>query len=149
MSGREGREARWQTFSWRSYIDAVSANVQRLYSKGDGRGSLVGCALSSFLPSQEGLGLSIGSARSVGKFDPPRAVGQLKTQTTIDTAHEGPVAHRVYCMDVGIWLSTYFPAANAEKEAHHIGLLLLLELLDILKGTHLDCRRGGKVSAAA
>jgi hypothetical protein len=25
LSGREGREARWQMFSWRSYIDAVSA----------------------------------------------------------------------------------------------------------------------------
>lgn len=32
--------------------------------------------------------------------------------------------------------STYFPAANAEKEAHHIGLLLLLKFLDILEGTH-------------
>lgn len=35
--------------------------------------------------------------------------------------------------------STYFPAANAEEEAKHIRLLLLLELFDILEGTHLDC----------
>jgi hypothetical protein len=35
--------------------------------------------------------------------------------------------------------STYFPAADTEKEAHHIGLLLLLKLLDILEGTHLGC----------
>lgn len=35
--------------------------------------------------------------------------------------------------------STYLPAANAEKEAHHIGLLLLLKFLDILEGTHFGC----------
>lgn len=39
--------------------------------------------------------------------------------------------------------STYFPAAHSEKEAHHIGLLLLLKLFDILEGTHDDCQ-GGK-----
>lgn len=33
MSGRLGLEARWMTFNWRSYIDALSANVQRVYSK--------------------------------------------------------------------------------------------------------------------
>lgn len=32
---------------------------------------------------------------------------------------------------------TVFPAANAQKEAHHIGLLLLVELLNIFVGTHL------------
>lgn len=35
--------------------------------------------------------------------------------------------------------SAYLPAAHAQKEAHHIGLLLLLKLLDILEGTHLGC----------
>jgi hypothetical protein len=33
LSGREGRDARWMTLSCRSYIDALSANVQRVYSK--------------------------------------------------------------------------------------------------------------------
>jgi hypothetical protein len=31
----------------------------------------------------------------------------------------------------------YLPAANTEKEAQHIGLLLLLELFDVFQGTHL------------
>jgi len=30
------------------------------------------------------------------------------------------------------------PASNTEKEAENIGLLLLLQFLDILKGSHLD-----------
>lgn len=34
--------------------------------------------------------------------------------------------------------SSYLPAAHAEQEAHHIGLLLLLELLEVLVGTHLQ-----------
>lgn len=42
--------------------------------------------------------------------------------------------------------STYFPAAHSEKEAHHIGLLLLLKFLDILEGTHLGCS-GNNVSS--
>lgn len=44
---------------------------------------------------------------------------------------------------------TYFPAAHSEKEAHHIGLLLLLELFDILEGTHFGCwnDRGEPVSS--
>lgn len=46
----------------------------------------------------------------------------------------------------GLGDSTYFPAANAQKEAHHIGLLLLLELFDILEGTHLDCDKQAEVS---
>lgn len=36
-------------------------------------------------------------------------------------------------------ISTYFPAADSEKESKHVGLLLLLELLDILESTHLCC----------
>lgn len=31
---------------------------------------------------------------------------------------------------------TYFPAAHTQKEADQVGLLLLLELFDILEGTH-------------
>lgn len=31
----------------------------------------------------------------------------------------------------------YLPAAHAEQEAHDIALLLLLQLLEILVGTHL------------
>ena len=36
-----------------------------------------------------------------------------------------------------IVVSTYFPAAHTEQKLHHIGLLLLLKLLDILESTHL------------
>lgn len=32
---------------------------------------------------------------------------------------------------------SYLPAANAEQEAQHIGLLLLLKFLNVLKRTHL------------
>jgi hypothetical protein len=32
---------------------------------------------------------------------------------------------------------SYLPAAHAQKEAQHIGLLLLLELFDVFEGTHL------------
>lgn len=35
--------------------------------------------------------------------------------------------------------STYFPAADTQKELHDIRLLLLLKLLDVLEGTHLGC----------
>ena len=35
---------------------------------------------------------------------------------------------------------SYLPAAHTQKEAQHIGLLLLLELFDVFEGTHL---RGG------
>lgn len=38
--------------------------------------------------------------------------------------------------------STYFPAADSGQEEQDIRLLLLLKLLDVLKGTHLDCWRG-------
>ena len=31
----------------------------------------------------------------------------------------------------------YLPAAHAEQEAHHIALLLLLKLLEVLVGAHL------------
>ena len=31
----------------------------------------------------------------------------------------------------------YLPAAHAEQESHHIGLLLLVELFNVFKGTHL------------
>lgn len=31
----------------------------------------------------------------------------------------------------------YLPAADTEKEAQHIRLLLLLELFDVFEGTHL------------
>jgi hypothetical protein len=33
---------------------------------------------------------------------------------------------------------SYLPAADTQKEAHHIRLLLLLKLLDVLEGTHCD-----------
>lgn len=33
---------------------------------------------------------------------------------------------------------SYLPAANAEQEPNDIGLLLLLDLFDVLEGTHLE-----------
>jgi hypothetical protein len=36
--------------------------------------------------------------------------------------------------------STYFPAADPEEETQHIGLLALLKLFDVLKGTHFVCK---------
>jgi hypothetical protein len=45
----------------------------------------------------------------------------------------------VLVQQVGI-VSTYFPAADAQEEAQHIRLLALLELFDVLEGTHCDCR---------
>jgi hypothetical protein len=33
---------------------------------------------------------------------------------------------------------SYLPATNTQKEAQHIRLLLLLELFDVLEGTHLQ-----------
>lgn len=33
---------------------------------------------------------------------------------------------------------SHLPAANAEQEPNDIGLLLLLDLFDVLEGTHLD-----------
>jgi hypothetical protein len=33
---------------------------------------------------------------------------------------------------------SYLPAAHTQKEAQHIGLLLLLELFDVFEGTHLE-----------
>jgi hypothetical protein len=34
--------------------------------------------------------------------------------------------------------NSHLPATDAEQEANHIGLLLLLDLFDVLEGTHLD-----------
>jgi hypothetical protein len=42
-------------------------------------------------------------------------------------------------------VATYFPAAHAQKEADQVGLLLLLELFDILEGTHFGCCGGDEV----
>ena len=36
---------------------------------------------------------------------------------------------------------SYLPAANAEQEPNNIGLLLLLDLFDVLEGTHLETER--------
>lgn len=43
----------------------------------------------------------------------------------------------------GVVVATYFPAAHTQKEADQVGLLLLLELFDILEGTHFGCCGGG------
>ena len=34
--------------------------------------------------------------------------------------------------------SSHLPATDTQQEANHIGLLLLLDLFDVLEGTHLD-----------
>lgn len=38
----------------------------------------------------------------------------------------------------GVGVLSHLPAANAEQEPNNIGLLLLLDLFDVLEGTHLD-----------
>lgn len=42
--------------------------------------------------------------------------------------------------------TTNLPAANAEKEANDIALLLLLKLFEVLKGSHFDCSKFSTVS---
>ena len=37
----------------------------------------------------------------------------------------------------GVWDRAYLPAANAKQKSHDIALLLLLQLFEILVGTHL------------
>ena len=43
--------------------------------------------------------------------------------------------HHALCRSC--WVLAYLPAAHAEQEAHHIALLLLLKLLEVLVGAHL------------
>lgn len=35
-------------------------------------------------------------------------------------------------------VSSYLPASDAEEESQHVGLLLLVQLLDVFEGTHLQ-----------
>jgi hypothetical protein len=92
------------TFNWRSYIDALSANVQRVYSKN---------GASSWFRFDEDPGLK--KIESIIEEPPQAAVHNL----------EGAL--------------TNLPAANPEKEADDIALLLLGKLLEVLKGTHFAC----------
>ena len=92
------------TFNWRSYIDALSANVQRVYSKnGASRGS------------------DLTETFSTGKIE-YLVRNHHKPPSTV---FEGAL--------------TNLPAANAEKEANDIALLLLGKLLEVLKGAHFAC----------
>jgi hypothetical protein len=92
------------TFNWRSYIDALSANVQRVYSK---NGAKLAVPLAK-IPTHE-------------------KVEFLVQRTAKASVHsfEGAL--------------TDLPAANPEKEANDIALLLLGKLLEVLKGTHFAC----------
>ena len=92
------------TFNWRSYIDALSANVQRVYSK-NGAGSLVPLA-------------------------------RIPTGKTRDHRRRNHQQAAVHSLEGAL---TDLPAANAEKEADDIALLLLGKLLEVLKGTHFAC----------
>lgn len=85
------------TFNWRSYIDALSANVQRVYSKGGGQ-------------SQQ-------------RF--PEKKTPLRCQPST--------------CSLGYRILTDLPAANPEKEANDIALLLLGELFEVLEGAHFAC----------
>lgn len=38
----------------------------------------------------------------------------------------------------GAWGFSHLPASDAQQEANHIGLLLLLDFFHVLEGTHLD-----------
>jgi hypothetical protein len=92
------------TFNWRSYIDALSANVQRVYSKN---------GASFVVPSAKD------PDREKSSPSPPETTN--KPPSTIEGA------------------LTDLPAANAEKEADDIALLLLGKLLEVLKGAHFAC----------
>jgi hypothetical protein len=89
------------TFSCRSYIDALSANVQRVYSK----------------------------------------TPEVPQKTMADFVF----SFHLFCHTGLSRKGSYLPAAHAKEESHHIGLLLLVKLLDIFEGTHLlevsDCNR--------
>jgi hypothetical protein len=56
----------------------------------------------------------------------------------------GIVFAHVFCNSFGV--VTYFPAAHTEKEADQVGLLLLLELFDILEGTHFCYSRAATMA---
>ena len=86
------------TFSWRSYIDALSAMFNECIARH-------------------------------GKV--PHWVSQDPDQRS--------------CVDVGASLEglwrvdlSYLPAADSEKEAEDVGLLLLLKLFDVFEGSHLE-----------
>lgn len=41
----------------------------------------------------------------------------------------------------GVSEGSHLPAADTQQEADHVGLLLLLKLLNVLKSTHLTIRK--------
>lgn len=45
------------------------------------------------------------------------------------------------CNSFGVRGGSHLPAADTQQEADHVRLLLLLKLLDVLKGTHLKSRK--------
>lgn len=100
--------------------------VQRVYSK-DGR--LLQATSDKLLASVVVLLLPSSSKLSpVERSRNGRRVGHEQFVVAGKTA---PSTEFGYCL-------SYLPAAHSEQEAHHIGLLLLLELFDILEGTHRD-----------
>lgn len=70
------------------------------------------------------------------------------TPTCPESRIEGWVRVRgcVCCKRIG---SSYLPASDTEKEAEDIRLLLLLKLLDVLEGTHLqgECQLGSQTES--
>lgn len=130
------------TFSCRSYIDALSANVQRVYSRN-----------AKFFPKSPLVPHDTLEPRNFGPRDP--SVGRNSTSKIfgfVGNREREAGSRRIELCRASTWyrnrvVSTYFPAANTQKEAHHIGLLLLLELFDILEGTHFDCGDGVRLAS--
>lgn len=63
--------------------------------------------------------------------------------TDVHSFAEDPPSSRLWYGVMKVVLTivnSYLPAANTEKEAEDIGLLLLLKLFDIFEGTHLSSR---------
>lgn len=96
------------------------------------------------------ISLSQSSSRPDGRLYDPDSNGCVQFRN-----RARPTTHRVERREregarpqrIGV-VSTYFPAAHSEEEAHHIGLLLLLKLFDILEGTHLGYWREKETESA-
>jgi hypothetical protein len=90
------------------------------------------------------LGLVTQTASLVGAAGAGSAVDDVQLaelyESTLSKCSTSTPKHRrssVLCRSFsGVGVS-YLPAANAEQKAHHIALLLLLQLLEVLVGAHL------------
>lgn len=105
------------TFSWRSYIDALSAKFNECIAR----------------HSRQKVSCVPQIISAAGSF----RASNTRIQAFPMAVHRRALGGNVRQSRVGGLLS-HLPAANAEQEPNNIGLLLLLDLFDVLEGTHLD-----------